>query len=40
MRTSKAVLVWFGTHCLSLGLKSDADLIDWVFKMSPRLRAA
>ena len=40
MRTSKIVLVWFGARCLNLRLKLGVDLVDWVFSLSPSLRAA
>jgi hypothetical protein len=34
------VLFWLGERCLDLRLKLGVDLIDWVFSMSPGLRAA
>ncbi len=40
MKTSKAVLVWFGLHCLNLRLRLGVKLVGWVFSVSPTLRAA
>lgn len=40
MKTSKIVLVWFGVYCLNLQVKLGVDLVDWVFSLSPTLRAA
>jgi hypothetical protein len=40
VKTSKIVLVWFGVRCLNLRVKLGVDLVDWVFSLSPTLRAA
>jgi hypothetical protein len=40
VRTSKVILVWFGDRCLNLRLELGVDLVDWVFSLSPTLRAA
>jgi len=40
MKTSKLFLVRFGTLCLNLRLQVGVRLVDWVFKLSPTLRAA
>lgn len=40
MKTSKTILVWFGVRCLNLRLRLGVDLVDWVFRLSPTLRAA
>ena len=40
MRTSKTILVWFGVRCLNLRLELGVRVVDWVFSLSPTLRAA
>jgi hypothetical protein len=40
MKTLKTVLVWIGVRCLNLRLAPGVSLVDWLFRLSPKLRAA
>jgi hypothetical protein len=40
MKIPKTILVWIGMFCLNLRLRLGVDLVDWVFSLSPSLRAA
>jgi len=40
VRTLKVILVWFGVQCVNLRLKLGVDLVDWLFQLLPKLRAA
>jgi hypothetical protein len=40
MKTSKIVLVWIGDRCLNLQWAHGVSFVDWLFHLSPKLRAA
>lgn len=40
MKASKIFLVWFGVLRVNLRLAPTVSFIDWMFRLSPRLRAA